>query len=362
MLIVKGAYQGGQRPTLKTFCDCLKSQHPIHQIHSLSLFIIARACASFKFIFVTMKSLLSHPPLQEINDSLLTAEGVRLLVKRDDLIHKQIQGNKWRKLEYNLEEARCQEHKLLITFGGPFSNHIYATAAAANLFGFKCIGVIRGERPASLSPTLQFAEGKGMHLHFVNRETYRLKETEMFLRQLQQQFGEFYAIPEGGTNMHALKGVEKIIGELDVEFDYLATPCGTGGTIAGLLTGLKGEKQVIGFSSLKGHDKLTAAVDKLVQDYAGTKYHNFKINFDYHFGGYAKVNGELIQFIKDFKTKYGIQLEPVYTGKMFYGLFDMIKSGRFERGSTIIALHTGGLQGLCGYPEYFDSSVFEEFF
>lgn len=292
-------------------------------------------------------------PLQKLEDDFLAQKGIELYVKRDDLIHPEIQGNKWRKLKYNLFEARLNSIHTLLTFGGPFSNHIYATAAAAKLFHFKAIGIIRGEEPQVLSPTLKFAESQGMELYYMDRESYREKDDPTNIESLRTQIGNFYLLPEGGTNALAVEGASEIIGEIDIPFNYITTACGTGGTLAGLVSGLRGEKQLIGFSSLKGEDTLTPKVKELVTYVTGFNYTNFTINFDYHFGGYAKVKPELIAFIKDFKIKYGIQLEPVYTGKMFYGLFDMIRNDKFPAGSKIVALHTGGLQGLSGYMNYF---------
>ena len=283
----------------------------------------------------------------------MAEKGIELYIKRDDLIHAEIQGNKWRKLKYNLYEARVNNIHTLLTFGGPYSNHIYATAAAAKLFHFKAIGIIRGEEPEVLSPTLKYAASQGMDLYYMDRESYRQKDDPTNLESLRVQIGDFYYVPEGGTNPLAVEGAAEIIEEIDIPFDYICTACGTGGTLAGLVAGLKGEKQVIGFSSLKGADTLTPKVHELVDYVTGFNYNNFNINFDYHFGGYAKVKPELIAFIKDFKLQHKIQLEPVYTGKMFYGLFDMIKNDHFPRGSRIIALHTGGLQGLSGYMDYF---------
>ncbi len=300
-----------------------------------------------------MENPFKESPLQKIEDDLLRDKGITLYIKRDDLIHEHIQGNKWRKLKYNLYEARLNKQNTLLTFGGAYSNHIYATAAVAKLFHFKVIGIIRGEEPVVKSATLEFAASQGMELCYMDRETYRQKDDPMNIESLRVQIGDFYYIPEGGTNVHAVEGAEEIIEELNVPFDYVCTPCGTGGTLAGLVAGLRGEKQALGFSSLKGDDTLTANVNQLVKAYTGVEFSNFSINFDYHFGGYAKVKPELIQFIKEFKQKHDIQLEPVYTAKMFYGLFDLIKQNYFPKGSSIVALHTGGLQGLSGYAEYF---------
>ncbi len=300
-----------------------------------------------------MVNPFNQSPLQRLEDDFLAEKGIELYIKRDDLIHPEIQGNKWRKLKYNLFEARVNNIHTLLTFGGPFSNHIYATAAAARLFHFKAIGIIRGEEPEILSPTLKFAESKGMDLYYMDRESYRQKDDPTNIESLRTQIGNFYLVPEGGTNALAVEGASEIIEEIDIPFDYICTACGTGGTLAGLVSGLKGKNQAIGFSSLKGDDTLTPKVSELVNYVTGFDYHNFSINFDYHFGGYAKVTPELIAFIKDFKVKYKIQLEPVYTGKMFYGLFDMIKNDKFPIGTKIVALHTGGLQGLSGYMKYF---------
>jgi 1-aminocyclopropane-1-carboxylate deaminase len=298
-----------------------------------------------------MESPIKESPLQKIEDSLLQQKGITLYIKRDDLINAHIQGNKWRKLKYNLYQARLNKQNTLLTFGGAYSNHIYATAAAAKLFHFRAIGIIRGEEPVVKSATLEFAASQGMELYYMDREMYRQKDDPDSIESLRVQIGDFYYIPEGGTNLLALEGVEEIIGEFDVSYDFLCAPCGTGGTLAGLVAGLRGEKQVLGFSSLKGEDTLTRKVNQLVKEYTGEQFSNFSINFDYHFGGYAKVKPGLIQFIKDFKHRHNIQLEPVYTAKMFYGLFDLVQKDYFPAGSSIIALHTGGLQGLSGFPE-----------
>lgn len=301
---------------------------------------------------------IAPSPLQALKSEWLDKQGVCLYIKRDDLLHPHVQGNKWRKLKYNLVQAQEEGHHTIITFGGPFSNHIYATAAAAKVLGLKCLGVIRGDKDLPLTPTLQFAVKQGMELHFADRATYLTKDSDEYLNSLTQQYGEYYYIPEGGTNLLALTGVAEIIDELHGDFDYLCTACGTGGTIAGLVAGLQGRAQVLGFSALKGKDTLTPFVSELVNQYCDEGFDNFSINFNYHFGGYAKVLPPLIDFIKNFKEVYGIQLEPVYTGKMMYGIFDLIEQGYFKKGSNIIALHTGGLQGLSGYPDYFPEFEF----
>ena len=287
--------------------------------------------------------------LQPIVEETFEKRGIKLFLKREDLLHSQISGNKWRKLKYNLQAAIDQGQKKLLTFGGAYSNHIYATAAAAKEVGLDSIGVIRGERSEPLNATLAFAEQAGMHLHFVSRSLYREKEEAFFIKNIHEQFGDFYLVPEGGSNTLAVKGCTEIVEEIDTEFDYLCTAVGTGGTIAGLIASEQKAK-VIGFSALKG-DFLQNDVKKLLNEYSYAGNVNWLINNEYHFGGYAKFKPELIDFIKSFKQKHNIQLDPVYTGKMLFGIYDLIEKDYFDNDSTIVALHTGGLQGLAGFKE-----------
>lgn len=291
-------------------------------------------------------------PLQHINESLFHEKGVEVWLKRDDLTHPEISGNKWRKLKYNLVEAKEEGQKTLLTFGGPYSNHICAVAAAGKLFGFKTIGIIRGEPSEEPSDTLRNAANNGMRILFMDRAQYRLKNEIESIESLRVQLGDFYMIPEGGTNIYSLQGCIEMVNEIKTEYDYIGLACGTGGTLAGVVAGLYGKKKALGFSSLKGKDTLTSSITELVYDFTDKTFDNWQISFDYHFGGYAKVNEELISFIKAFKQNHLTQLEPVYTGKMMYGIYDLIKKDHFSRGTRIIAVHTGGLQGLCGYKEY----------
>ena len=287
-------------------------------------------------------------PIQEITNPTLVEKGLRLLIKRDDLNHPIISGNKLRKLKYNLAEAKAQKHHTLLTFGGAFSNHIYAVAGAGKAFGFKTIGIIRGEAQAPLNPTLAFAKACGMQFHYMDRTTYRNKTSPQVQSQLKKQFGLYYMLPEGGTNELAIKGCEEVIHEVDTAFDVLCCPVGTGGTLSGLIIGLKGDKKVIGFSSLKG-SFLENEVSELLKGYGQKKLTNWQIQNDYHFGGYAKVKPVLTDFINNFEKVCQIPLEPIYTGKMFYGIFDLIEKDYFPKGTTILALHTGGLQGNAGF-------------
>lgn len=280
-------------------------------------------------------SLLRYEPtpLQEFD-----VRGVRVRVKREDLNHPAVSGNKWWKLKYNLEAAKKVD--TLLTFGGAYSNHIYATAAAARELGKKSIGIIRGERIEPLNSTLRFAEEQGMRLEFISREAYREKSTPSFLAELQDRFGSFYLIPEGGTNELAVKGCCEFGQQLskEVSFDYLCLPVGTAGTMAGLARGIP--REVIGFSVLKNGGFLQMAFNELSEGAS-----NGRVEIDYDFGGYAKTPAVLQKFVDEFEKEYAIPLDPIYTGKAMFGLMDLIHKGRFAKGSTVLFLHTGGLQG-----------------
>lgn len=271
-----------------------------------------------------------------------------VFIKREDLIHPEISGNKWRKLKYNLLEAERLQKKTLLTFGGAYSNHIYSVAAAGKEYGFKTIGFIRGEAYNPLNPTLSFAEANGMELRYLNRTDYKNRNNINFQNDIIKQFNDAYLIPEGGSNSLAVKGCAEIINDIEIEFDYICCACGTGGTLAGIIAGLKNTRNSIGFSILKGGGFLNEDVKNLIKDYNGKEFNNWEIILDYHFGGYAKINYELINFIGDFEKANKIQLDPVYTGKMFFGIRDLIIKGYFKKHDKIIAVHTGGIQGIEG--------------
>ena len=315
---------------------------------------------------------ITPSPIQLLADTLFDRFGVRVYVKRDDLIHPSVQGNKWRKLKYNLMKIKELNIPTLLTFGGAFSNHIHATAAASQLFGINTIGIIRGERTIPLSNTLIFAENHGMKLHFVSRKEYKNKTA--LTDALNDKFGDVYVLPEGGTNDLAVVGSKEIVIEINQQIfphpDFLAVACGTGGTIAGMIKAADEKQTVVGFAVLKGNflhkdvsNILNLKGDTIIfenkndeslkkSDISSHSHSNWLINNDYHFGGYAKSSPELIEFINHFKAQHGIPLDPVYTGKMFFGLFDLIKKGYFPRGSTIVAVHTGGLQGIEGFNDF----------
>lgn len=282
-------------------------------------------------------------PVIELKSAIFEEAGVRVLVKREDLNHPFISGNKWWKLKYNLQEAVRHGHDTLLTFGGAYSNHIFATAAAAKELGLKSIGIIRGEETLPLNHTLAFAKSCGMKLHYVSREAYRKKTEPEFIVQFHHQFGNFYLIPEGGTNDLAIKGCAEFATQLsqEIDFDYLCLPVGTGGTMAGLIQGLDSSKKIIGFSSLKGGAFLVEEIKRMISQ----ENNNWRINADYHFGGYAKTTTQLKNFIDEIKNNHQLPLDIVYTGKMVYGILDLITKDYFKRGSTLMILHTGGLQG-----------------
>ncbi len=285
-------------------------------------------------------------PLQRLLNAEIDKAGVQLYIKRDDLIHPAVSGNKWRKLKYNLIEAQERGERTILTFGGAYSNHLYATAAAGNVLGFKTIGMVRGlELEGKDNATLQFCRAQGMQLQFVTREEYRLRHSDAYLREVAARFGNPYMIPEGGSTALALQGVAEMVFEVASQLggmtDFIATAAGTGGTAAGILSA---GVDVLAFSALKGGDFLREDIQQFVIECKNPG--NLTLLTDYHFGGYAKWNHELLAFMQDFRSEFGIQLEQVYTAKMFYGLFDLIQKGYFKPGTTIVAVHTGGLQGL----------------
>ena len=280
-------------------------------------------------------------PLEELRDDRLATAGVRLFLKRDDLISPDIPGNKWRKLKYNLETASEQGHRAFLTFGGAYSNHIRATAAAGYYFGFATVGVIRGEEHLPLNPSLDYAVRHGMRLEYLDRAAYREKMSPDVIAMLHRRFGEFYLLPEGGSNADALRGCSEIRGEIDSRFDLACCPCGTGGTLAGLAHGLGPGERALGFSVLKGGEFLNSDVAGLQREAYGTVSGNWSIEYGFHFGGFARRSPALAQFIADFESRHGLTLDWVYVGKMMYGIFALAHQGRFPTGTTIVAVITG---------------------
>lgn len=294
-----------------------------------------------------LANLAGNSPLQLLTSPFPEPVDINLFLKRDDLLHPLVSGNKWRKLKYNILAAREQEHTTLLTFGGAYSNHIYATAAAGQVFGFRTIGVVRGEELAGkpLNDTLRFCQEAGMHLHFVSRDAYRRKDTPDFLAELIQQVGACYVIPEGGTNDLAVQGTAEIIPEIVAQLgyvpDFVCCPVGTGGTMSGLVQSAPIQTDVLGFVVLKGFGPGSFPATRFTNEQPGYCSHLFH----YHIGGYAKTTPELLTFIRAFEQKNGVLMEQVYTGKMLWGIYDLARQGYFPAGAAVVAVHTGGLQG-----------------
>lgn len=280
-------------------------------------------------------------------DFLFEEKGVSVYIKREDLLHEHISGNKFRKLKYNIFEAKALKKETILTFGGAFSNHITATAYAGRLFGIKTIGIIRGdelgndlEHTLATNDSLKFAAAQGMQFKFVSRTVYREKTTKVFIDKLKQELGDFYLVPEGGTNALAIKGCEEILTQKEEKFDYICLAVGTGGTISGIIKKAKKNQIILGFPALKG-GFLQTEIIKYVDDRV-----NWELIGAYHFGGFAKINETLVNYINNFKKKYEVALDPIYTGKMMFGVQDLIKNNYFKKGTKIVVIHTGGLQGI----------------
>lgn len=284
--------------------------------------------------------------LQFLDDPFPEPVSIRLFLKRDDLLHPTISGNKWRKLTYNLEAARQRGIPTLLTFGGAYSNHLYAVAAAGQSFGFQTIGIVRGEELANKprNKTLLFCEANGMQLAFVSRLDYRRKEEASYQQALQERFGNCLILPEGGTNALAIQGAADIIPEIEQQLgytpDYVCCPVGTGGTVAGLAQSAAPQTQVLGFMALKLEGSETVQLPGL-----SLVNRQPALIKPYHFGGYAKTTPELLAFIRAFEHKTGVLLDQVYTGKMLFGIYDLARQGYFPAGAHVVAVHTGGLQG-----------------
>ena len=281
---------------------------------------------------------------KEISLALLKEKEVRLFIKRIDKVHPFVSGNKWFKLKYNLLEAEKKGLNTLLTFGGAYSNHIAATAFSAKQKRFKSIGIIRGEEHLPLNPTLHFAGENGMELNYVSRADYQTKSTPRFLDKLKSKFGDFYLLPEGGTNELAIKGTEEILDSCDTQ-DYICCSVGTGGTITGIINASIDKQTVIGFPAIKGFEQLEKEINNW------TNATNYKFINDYVGNGYAKIDNELVNFINDFKTTHNINLDAIYNGKMFMGILDLVSKDYFLKGSSILAIHTGGLQANKGLTE-----------
>ncbi|SMB86250.1 pyridoxal-5'-phosphate-dependent enzyme, beta subunit [Hymenobacter roseosalivarius DSM 11622] len=294
--------------------------------------------------------------LQELDEPTARHHGIRLILLRDDLKHPELPGNKWRKLKYNLLEARAQGHDTLLTFGGAFSNHLAAVAAAGRLYGFRTIGVVRGESTSPLNPTLVQAVADGMTLRYLDRDTYHYKQEPSFQADLLHQTGPAYILPEGGTNELALRGCAELVTELNAQtsFDTLCVACGTGGTLGGFLAALKPQQQAVGVAALKNGGFLQDDINVLTTAAGQTIAAQWSVQTQYHFGGYAKFSPDLMTFIRQFQQRHGVLLDPLYTSKLLYGVLDLLNQDYFTAGSAVVAVHTGGLQAWAGFRARFE--------
>ena len=292
---------------------------------------------------------ISKAVIEDLRDELFTKKQVTLSVLRLDKIHPVISGNKLFKLHYFLEEAISNNNKIIITFGGAYSNHLAATAHACNLLQLKSVGIVRGEKPAQLSHTLQQCLRDGMQLKFISRQEYAKKETPSFYKDLKSQFGDCFIIPEGGYHPTGARGAALIMDLIkDNSYTHICIPSGTATTLAGLLMGAKPTQKVISFPILKSMTDNKIRIKELTGN--SKEFDNLLILNQYHFGGYAKKTGPLINFMDDCWLQYKLPLDFVYTAKMFFGVIESIKNGVFETGSKILCVHTGGLQGNKSLP------------
>jgi len=288
-----------------------------------------------------------YSPVQQLHDNVFEERGLQVFIKRDDLIHPIISGNKWRKLKYVLKQAQAEHKMHLVTFGGAYSNHLLATSAAAVKFGFRSTGIVRGEEVNN--DTLFLCRLHGMQLIFTDRESYRDKP-DLFEKYFGNDPDAFF-IDEGGASALGVKGVSELVDELAVPYDHIFCACGTGTTAAGIINGLNAHHSDTifhGIPVLKNGEFLRIEIDKYLD-----KPFEYELHTDYHFGGYAKTTDELIRFIKQFTSTTGIMIDPVYTGKMMYAIYDLAGKNYFPEGSKILAIHTGGTWGLLGMKDKF---------
>jgi len=291
-------------------------------------------------------------PLQKISHPLFNQKGLELYIKRDDLIHPEISGNKWRKLKFNIEKLQANKYDGVLTFGGAYSNHIAATAATGKLFDVKTIGIIRGDELTPTSNnTLQQAQENGMQLVFVSRTKYAERYERLYHEELRAEHGNVLVVNEGGANFHGVLGCIEILDEINFKPDYIYSASGTGTTVAGLLLASDTTK-VVSVPVFKSGGFIKDEVEDLLKQFAldedtfKTKMNLLSLNLDSHFGGYGKFNEELIEFINEFYKTTQVKLDQIYTGKMMHALMNDVKQNKFKKGDKIIALHTGGLQGL----------------
>lgn len=292
--------------------------------------------------YVFLKMSLFSSFKSSTNQLLNSIEGHSITIKREDLIHPEVSGNKFRKLKYNIEDFKQQNGEGILTFGGAFSNHLAATAKACKLYGIPTIGIVRGEEWAAKiekSTTLDYCRKQEMKLFCVPREVYRQKEQSFIVQKLRSQQKNLFVLPEGGTNSLAVKGCKEILTVKDQKFEVICCCVGTGGTLSGIVESSRSNQFVLGFNALNNRE-ISQSINKFTQK------KNWSLLTDYTFGGYAKVTPELIEFMNHFYQQYQIPLDPIYTGKMLFGIFDLIKKKQWRWGNNILVIHSGGLQGI----------------
>lgn len=293
--------------------------------------------------------------LEQLNLPVCAEQGVSLYLLRMDLIHPQVSGNKWFKLRHNLLDAKASGCDRVISFGGAYSNHLHALAWAGCEMGIQTVGIVRGEPEYADNPTLRDAQRWGMALKFVSRSEYRLREDMLYHKALCSTYPGSSIVPEGGSNALAVKGFADLFDHdcwrVLPEPDLLVSACGTGGTLAGLVAAKPAVTEVLGIPVLKGGGFLKHDIQSLLAEVGVGSVSSWQLDLDGHEGGYAKLSTELIDFIRQFEIQTKIELDPVYTGKMMFRLHKLIAQGKFSRGTKIVAIHTGGLQGRRGFLE-----------
>jgi len=285
--------------------------------------------------------------ITKIKSNLLHQKQVEIFLKRDDLIHEIISGNKWRKLKYNFQQAKSQGHNTILSYGGPYSNHLHALSYACNKIGFDSIGIVRNGESYKDNSTLSFCKENNMKLYYLDRSNYRFnKYSQEILNDVKKKFSKFYIIPEGGNNFLGVKGCEEILCESNLNYDYVCAPVGTGCTASGLIRSMNNCHKFIGFSPFKKNIEQ----QKNIMHFCDFKlYNNWSLISDNHFGGFGKIDDNLINFVRQFKLNHSIELDLVYMGKLFYSLFYLITQDFFLKKTKILVLHTGGLQGVQGF-------------
>lgn len=289
-------------------------------------------------------------PLEKILHPLFASKKVEVYIKRDDLIHPIVSGNKWRKLKYNFEAFRSSAKSGIITLGGAYSNHLVASAEACWQQDIPLLAIVRGEQVSNDS--LDFCRAKGMRIEFISRSDYRTIRENGLPREMLEKYPDFHFIPEGGSNLEGIRGCQEILSEVKEHFDLVFCPVGSGTTLCGLISGPKGAG-IVGVSSLNG-GFMEKEIAHMLSKYNLAQVNPWSVSSDFHFGGFAKVTQDLVDFTRSFKEVSGIQLDYIYSAKMVYGLCEMLRSGEIPQGTKLLLIHTGGLQGNASFEKAFD--------